>query len=329
MFRFTNLAILGLGSVLAANAGQIQIGGVNGLTSSTVNAGVGSAGAYTEQNYDTVLFSGATESSVAPTPYTGYNTGSGGTLTDSTNHVTFSMINQTGNAADNFWGGTQSGCSAACVTPTITVPIGLFDVTDVWTMINTELALASATVRDSSVVFYFGTSANEALASDDKVTVKLFDSLASGSAQSGETQNGVVCSSSCGSPAFDGGPTLPGPTVISGLNVLTGNVYTSAYNNALGAYGNSSSGNVVLDDQGFLFNNLALTGAFAGDTNLNTYLVAVQVVESGGGNGVSTALSAITVDTAAGSTSTTPEPATVLLFLTGLGAIGLARFRRA
>jgi hypothetical protein len=342
MFRFTNLAILGLGSLLAANAGQIRIGsgpnGANGLTGSYINSDVivgnTGAGGYTLQNqtYDTVLFSGATESSVAPTPYAGYGTTSGGSLTDPMNHVTFAMIND-GNAADNFWGGTQTGAS-----PTITVPIGLLGVTDVWTMINTELAEASSAspvsnFKDVTVDFYFGTSANEALASDDKVAVKLINGPTSGLTQYGETRDAVACGSSCGSPALANGPTLVGPTSVAinatqSVAVVTGNVFSGAYNNALAAYGNSSSGNVVLYVQGFFFNGLALTGAFAGDTNLNTYLVAVQVMEVGS-NGTSTALSAITVDTAAGSTSTTPEPATVFLFLTGLGAIGLARFRRS
>ena len=69
----------------SAIAGQIQIGGVNGLTSSYITGGCstnvagqtcisGSTGAFVEQNYDARLFTGATLGGAAPTPYTGYST---------------------------------------------------------------------------------------------------------------------------------------------------------------------------------------------------------------------------------------------------------------
>src|SRR5580658_1298895 len=106
MYRITTLAAVALCSVMVASAGQIQIGGVNGLSSAYITApntvagqnttgcaggGTcvnGSVGAYTEQNYDNVLFAGATNSGTAPTPYATYNqtTAAQGSLTDSTNN---------------------------------------------------------------------------------------------------------------------------------------------------------------------------------------------------------------------------------------------------
>ena len=77
------------------------------------------------------------------------------------------------------------------------------------------------------------------------------------------------------------------------------------------------------DDQGFLLGTLVLPNV---GTNLNTYLENIKIQEQTGsafhGN-EALALSAITVNTAA------PEPSTVIMFLTGLGAIGLTRFRRS
>ena len=84
--------------------------------------------------------------------------------------------------------------------------------------------------------------------------------------------------------------------------------------NASGVFLNTT-GTIAFDAQNF---NLASLIA----PNPNEYLVSIQVRELSGVANVSrTALSAITVDTV-------PEPSTVFLFLTGFGAIGLARFRR-
>jgi len=79
-------------------------------------------------------------------------------------------------------------------------------------------------------------------------------------------------------------------------------------------------GAAYLDDQGFFFNSANLSTLGAGLTNLNTYLVSVQVNEistSGSGAG----LAAITVDAV-------PEPSTILLFVAGLGVVGLGRLRK-
>lgn len=326
MFRISIFGVFGLCSVVAANAGQIQIGGVNGLTSSYVNSGVGAAGTYSEQNYDNVLFAGATNNSVAPTPYVGYTTAaaSTGTLTDSTNNVTFSMINDgtTTSASNNFWASAQTACTVptTCANPVMTIPIGIFGVSDVWTMINTELGAAGA--KNLTMTFTFGASAN-ATTGTQAITVKLNESTASNT-PSGEITDSVQCSPQSSCSTLASGPTLTGPTIVSSVGVETGTVYSSTYNNGpLGSYG-TSSGNLVLSDEGFFFNGISLNTVGTGDTNLNTYLVSVKVQQSGVVNGVSDALSAITVDTAAA-----PEPSTVLLILSGLGALGFVRFRKA
>jgi hypothetical protein len=81
--RFYILSALGLASVVAANAGSIEIGGASGLSSNYITQGAGAvcnAGAgdcvtgssvsWNEKNYDTILFQGATNSSSqTPTPF--------------------------------------------------------------------------------------------------------------------------------------------------------------------------------------------------------------------------------------------------------------------
>ena len=106
------------------------------------------------------------------------------------------------------------------------------------------------------------------------------------------------------------------------LTVLTNDLYTSAYNSATGAYA-GGTGSVDLDDQGFLFNNVSLNSLGAGLNNTNTFLVSIGIKESAGTETTNAelGLSGITV-------VTTPEPSTVMLFLGGFGAIGLARLRR-
>jgi hypothetical protein len=237
-----------------------------------------------------------------------------GTLVDSLGDggsgVTFSKLNDTG----NFWDLPTS----TVISSILTVPVGLFGVTDVWTMIND---IEATKANDVSVVFNFGTSAT---VTSDSVTVKLGD--ADAASATGQVRNALVCSSGCQESSQVG---LTGAT-ISGVNVVADNVWSQSFNNcisqntlAVTTSASSSigcSGTAYLDDQGFFFNGISVG---AGLTNLNTFLVSVQVKEistGGGGAGVS----AITVDTAAA----TPEPSTVLLFIAGFGVVGLGRLRK-
>jgi hypothetical protein len=335
MYRVTTLAAVALCSVMVASAGQIQIGGANGLSTAYITApntitgqnttgcagggtcANGSVGAYTEQNYDNVFFDGATNSGTPPTPYATYSqtTGEQGTLTDSVNNIKFSMIDDgsAGGASNNFWQGTQSGCTSTCLNPTITIPIGVYGVTDVWALLSSELSAADVT--NTRITFTFGSASSGG--ATESITVMLSES-ANSSTPTGQIRNAVDCApaSSCDTAS---GPTLA-ESVISSVTVLTDNVYTSPYNDgALSGYEGADNGDVVLDDAGFIFNGISL-GPIGG-TNLTNYLQSVSVTETGSANGVSEGLSAITVDAV-------PEPSTVFMFLSGLGAIGFARFSR-
>jgi hypothetical protein len=303
MFRIAIVSGIALFSVVAANAGQIQIGGANGLTSSTVTgAGCSTGGPCTEQGYVPVMFQGAPVSPpVGP-----------GNLVDTNGDgvgdpVTFSLIND--GAGKNFW-----DLPTGTTTSTLTIPVGVFGVTDVWTMIND---IEASNTRDVSVTFNFGTTATT---TSDSVTVRTSD--ADGASASGQVRNGLVCSSGCLETSQPGTGGLAGE-VSSGVTVVADNLWNQSFfgciTTSVGAVG-GTCGTAYLDDQGFFFNGLSVG---TGLTNLNTYLVSVQVKEvstTGGGAG----LSAVTIDTAAA----TPEPSTVLLFVAGLGVVGLGRLRK-
>jgi hypothetical protein len=88
-------------------------------------------------------------------------------------------------------------------------------------------------------------------------------------------------------------------------------LYTNGYTSASASYA-GTTGNVLLNDQDFYLGGLVAP-------SFGEYLVNIKVQETTGTG--QTSLSAVTVDTV-------PEPSTVFLFLTGIGALGLARFRR-
>jgi hypothetical protein len=96
--------------------------------------------------------------------------------------------------------------------------------------------------------------------------------------------------------------------------VLTNNLYSFGYTAATGVY-SGTSGNVVLDDQGFIFSGSLL------NTAVSSYLVSVKIQDANTGSSTGIGLSAITVDAV-------PEPGTILTLLSGLGAVGLAGLRR-
>jgi hypothetical protein len=231
------------------------------------------------------------------------------------------MINDgtTGGASNNVWIGTQT---SPATNPTITIPVGVFGVSEVWTLIDSELATPGS--RAAELIFNFGTTSNATSVSS--VTLKLNNSAASAT-PAGEVQNAVDClpASSCSTLAS--GPLASSTSIAVGgaasgsVVVDTNTVYSSSYNNGpLGSY-STAGGTVALDDQGIVFNDLGLTGALAGLTNQNSYLVSIEV-ENIGVAGSSSALSAITLETV-------PEPSsTVLLILSGLGVFGFSRFRR-
>jgi len=307
MFRIAIVSGIALFTVVAANAGQIQIGGANGLTASTVvGGGCSPGGPCTEQGYVPVMFEGKPVSpAVGPGSVVD-------PLGDSGSGVTFSNIND--GAGKNFW---DIATSSGGFPSTLTIPVGLFGVTDVWTMIND---IESTNPRDVNVFFNFGTTANASTV--DSVSVHLNN--ADGASSVGQVRNALVCNTGCAETTQ---PSLSG-MVSGGITVVADNVWQQSYPfcgpSSIGtAVATCPIGTAFLDDQGFFFNSLSLAPLGAGLTNLNTFLVSVQVKEIAVGGGSGAGLSAITVDTSAA-----PEPSTVLLFVAGLGVVGLGRLRK-
>jgi len=321
--------------VAASYAGQIQIGqtisGVNyGLTTTYITSPntsgcTGCANSattgYSLKNYDKNLFEGGTPN---PTPFTGYssviNTAptAGSTLVDTTNNVTFAMISQSG-TYNNVWTSTSSS--------TLTIPMGVFGVQNVWTMLNDYYGANAA--QNTSVTFKFD---NNADGSDVGSLTTLTVDLKNGT----EVRSSINCTANC-SVGTSYASTLAGSTVVSGtdihctgpnclaaVTVLTNNLFSALNlipNPATQFAGQTVS--AVLDDQGFSFGN-----AFA-----NQYLVSVGVTEkaysTSGLNASSIGLSAITLQTVSAENQTaTPEPSSVLLAIGGLAAFAFIGRRR-
>jgi len=344
--RFYILSAVGLAVTVAASAGQIEIGGsATGLTSNYILQGAGAvcaAGAgncvtgsttgWAERNYDNILFSGATNTggAVSPTPFVGY-TQTGGepansSITDSKSN-TFAMIsdgaNPSSNASNNYW----ASIATTGGTDSITIPIGISNVANVWTMMDNEWG--SLGLNDTSVTFNFGATSNQ-IGGYTSITVNLLDTNNTGS--NGDMRAALACTTvtttTCNASTNPRG-TLAQGNVIDGVTVNTGVAYnTFAYTaaNPTGFYGNTQ-GSLKLDSEQFVFNNPSLLG---------DYLVSMTVTENfsntPGSEAINdanfaseTALSAIDVDTVAA----TPEPTTILLVLGGLGGLGFLRLRRA
>jgi PEP-CTERM motif len=346
--NFIGMSALGIAALTSLQAGTIQteLGGTHGLTNAYVTGNCGGTcvtGSLTgttlptEVNYDSTVFSGAKNGSVAPTPYVGYGTGSGGTLTDAAGDggsgVTFAMINDT-SSSSNAWFMPSAQASSSAVT----IPVGILGVTDIWTLTNTMEAAALG--RDLTINLVFGPTATSA--STTTVVIRPIDTNSPAGASALNTdQNAVDCTGGAGCTGTGAGSTngavgaagtyitTPGSSAgqvsssgvggagVNGVTINADTVFSSLYNTATGAYANTS-GNVVLDDQGFMF-----TGALA-TFAANNYLESIVIKDNGTTAGSGVFLSAVTVDSA----SSTPEPSTIFMLLSGLGAIGLSRIRR-
>jgi len=306
---FQKLAIIvatSLVAVASLSAGQIQLGGSTGLTTTYMTSGVGSISGGSLKNYDLNMFSSGTNGGTAPTPFTGYSNTSGvastagSTLVDTGNGVTFDMISQTGSDG-NFW-------ALVGANPAITIPVGVFGVQTAWTMMNNLYGVNG--VNNTDVTFTFDSAADGSNAGTlQTVTVDLVNGT--------EIRDAVDCTSAgCNTPGFANG-ALTGSTSVGGVTVVTGNIYSSIYNTGSQSPYSGTSGNLVLDDQGFEF----------GNTYSNLYLVSIGVTDNSGAVGVSrTGVSAVTVVTA--SSTATPEPSSVILLLTGFGLLGLSITKR-
>jgi len=338
MFRkiavITSMSLVAVAS-LSAGSVQLQVGGTNGLTSAYAG-GTGANGCVSangpdylgcpntsqpnlngaspnpaERNYENNLFSGV--SSATNPGYPTHTTLSGGGLT-------FSMLNDSASPNTNYW--------ALIGATGITIPMGVFGVTDVATMLNDNWGCTAgqssgpcvgASNTDTQVKFTFDAASNGSdAASLEQVTFDLVNG--------NEIRDAVICNT--GGCSTDGyattlnaanslAPALQtGPIAVGNITINTGTLYQSAYNytGSLAGNYNNSSGSVVLDYQDFIFGSL-----FAND-----YLVKVNISNPNAATGVSrTDLSAITVD------FNSPEPSTWLLVAGGIGLIGFKRFRRA
>jgi len=348
MMRLHSVAILGLLTVVGSSAATIEIGGPSGLTSNYINQGTGAvcaAGAgncvtgsttgYIEKNYDNILFAGATSSNgtVTPTPFTGYVQNGGepsGLTASSSGGPAFAMLSDGAagggaGASNNMWVST----GANSTTDSIVVPIGLYGVTNVWTMLDNEWGTLGG--NDTTVTFNFGSSSNQA-SGYTSVPVALTDN--NGTALNGQMRSAVSCSTTPGtvcSPSTNSSATFQQGAVINGVTVNEATITGSAfeYTNALGTFYGGSAGKVRLDDQDFQLPS----------TDSNLWLVSMTITENLANSVASainlgvlpseTALSAITVTTNGSQAPVpTPEPTTILLLLSGLGSIGLLRFRR-
>jgi hypothetical protein len=332
MHKVVVLSVLVLIGTNLANAGQIQLGsgvnGASGLSATYVTGGTAQTG-WGEFNYDVRLFQNVTQGGLSLTPTLTGNayTKTGGqavaTLSDtgagaetnSATGVTFNMISDGTNASgnsNNFWEGFGAN--------TLTVPVGIYDVTDVWTLINNVWGSPNAV--DTTVTFNFGNSANGATTKALTVQLTNAGSVVNGT-PSGQISASVNCTTvaaTCNNYAI--GPTAAsssiatsgtGSVLLPNITVLTDQVLSTAYNGGgTGTTYAGSAGNAVMTDQGFEF----------GSSFTGLYLVNIQIAEAtGGGSNSQTGLSAITLDA-------TPEPSTIWLLVAGFATAGFSRLRK-
>jgi hypothetical protein len=328
--QYNGTTALGLTNAYMTGAGGCTLG-VSSCASSSLGAGM------SEKAYDSTLFSSAVNSSGTPTtpvPFSGFtNSPTGvepaGTILGSGTN-SFAMISDTNiaGAPSNFWDATSA--------TTTTVAVGLSNVNDVALMLGNIYGVAGANQVD--VEFDFGTSSNGGI--NDSLVLDLINSGAPGSAASGEIQSAVSCPTSpCGTNNLASGATLGNGSLLTAAGSTTtgqtvtfnsanlasnlfgglGNTYTSV-GGTTASYSGTTGGTLNLNSLDFNFSQIGLVFDLPTE-----YLVDVKVEALAAGSQNSrVALSGVTVDTLASA----PEPSTILMFLTGLGALGIARFRR-
>jgi len=363
MYLWLQVSTLTLATLMTLNAGQIQIGsgtnGANGLTSSYMsgtsttscsgasNAATTSAAGYngcvtpasgagnlTERNYVATLFQGAT-GTTAPVSSTTFSDSNNGT-------PTFARIQ--GDLATGQSVGADYWATNNQNTSTVFVPVGIYGVDKVWTMLNDYWG-GDGEVGNIQVIFRFDDSSNglggTSAAVDEIVNLTNGTQIRSAVTCGGVTGGGTTgtdAPSPCPSVTLSPGSLQIATNLASDASTTIGNasvtpsfLYSSSYTSiggpvsgGLNRYNYTSGGNVHLDDQLFNFGSLYT----------NEFLVSVTIkaqLTSGYGTASSTnnyraALSAVTVDQVA---TATPEPSTIFLAFAGLGAVGYYRRRKA
>jgi hypothetical protein len=299
-----------LTAAVTVSAGQIQIGGTNGITNNYItgqcmtNGGPSADGcahgtATLERNYS-ALFSGAT---VPGQP-------DHGTL------GVFDLLNDgsTSGGDNNFWlVGTSS-------YPNLTIPIGLYNVDKVWTMLNDYWGIIAQT--PITVTFNFandsaGTMGLNPVAVTLTENQNVRDALACTGAVPG---TGVTC------PTFATSLASGTTTPTAGVTVSASNLWMGNYTTATNPPYANTSGTAELDQQLFVFDP---------SVYLNKYLVSLTVTDSAATQISRAALSAVTVDSTSQvapsvipALSPTPEPGTLGLVAAGLLAAGLHQRRK-
>lgn len=205
--------------------------------------------------------------------------------------------------------------SSAAAPGTITIPVGIFGVYSIATMLNTAAGITTGgtvcsngttgcanTASYATISFEFNPTDPTGVAAGD-----VYETLA---LINGVTQRNIL-------DGYNGASTLSSSYLATDTNgatltVQTGNVWTGSISTA-GTHATSPPVNttMVLDDQIF-----PVLAAYQND-----YLVSVTITDTGSSGTSNEILSAVTIDPV-------PEPSTVLMFLTGFGAMGVARLRR-
>ena len=328
MTRLINISILGLTAMLTIQAGQIQIGGTSGLTNSYVNLSTTSSctGAsnplsaahgftncavvtqtsVSEKNYVATLFQNAT----------GVANPTSSTFDGSVGGVTFSRIS--GDTIPN--GSADYWATGNTATSSIVIPVGIYGVDKVWTMLNDYWGGANE-VGNIAVSFLFASSSN------GTGTPVKFDLKNGATVRSAVGCTALVAACQTLNPAT--GTAMHIATTLTGAfgGVSASNLFTDTANStgspvSVGSrYQNQAGMSMYLDNQLFDFGSAHLAEFLVSITVTDT-LTSGYVGYSGStpaNNNSRVALSAITVSQA-------PEPSTIFMALSALG--GLAYFRR-
>ncbi|MCU1328934.1 MAG: hypothetical protein JWN34_4304 [Bryobacterales bacterium] len=347
MSNLFHTSLLGIAAVLTLNAGQIQLGGSNGLTSSYVNpvyslttnptpasasscagssnaistSAVGYSGCYVPPTSGTALFKAAYSSTLfsnaTPTPTLPASPLSAG-------GAQFSFVHDPYVTTANGWINNPTSNSTSS---NIVIAVGVYGVDKIWTMLNDYWGAAG--LVNTTVAFNFSsTSDGSSGVTTESIALTNGQQIRSAVDSNGSTAKTCLVSYTFSGPCASVGSTIAttlaaGPVTIGTATVTAGNVFSSEYTTAPGVNGGvqyaGTTGTLTLDYQLFDFGTL----------HTNDFLVSVIIkgqlapTQSGtGGNQTRTALSAITVN------QVVPEPGTILLSLAGLGALGYFRRRR-